>query len=186
MKNEDKLGDVVYFMDVDSMSEEEMYPTQRQKREHDINLMTTTLELQTLSMNRHYSAKDRNSNTKSETFPQDDGNKDTMQDIPEYSEEEMEVNYYGTSKIGNGNIIKEDFQNITCKEGEWLCNDTMQCIPLEQLCNGTTNCWNKPEEAHEICGRSYWILVYIPYIFDFILHYHMGQYNNYHPPLSQI
>lgn len=154
MKNEENnFEDVLYSMWWEEEEKEVYPPRQRQRRQHDeTNHMTTTIELQPLGIDRRYFAKDRESNI----FPQDGGNKDTAQDTPpQYSDEKMEDNYYETPEMGEGSIIEEDFHNITCMKDEWLCNDTMQCIPLEELCNGTTTCWNKPEEAHEICGRSY-------------------------------
>ncbi|KAK3885528.1 hypothetical protein Pcinc_009190 [Petrolisthes cinctipes] len=63
------------------------------------------------------------------------------------------VEMYGTVETEEGIIMEEEKQNATCNVGQWLCNDTNQCIPYDGVCNDTADCWDKSDETVELCGK---------------------------------
>ena len=65
----------------------------------------------------------------------------------------------GTTKINISNVIFEngtcdDISEIACQVNEFRCRDRQECINVEAVCNGTSECSDRSDEEPPACGES--------------------------------
>ena len=76
---------------------------------------------------------------------------------PLHGEARLDFIGLGTGmEISNVKFIKANCENITemdCLVNDFQCRNRQQCVPLEAMCNGTSECVDSSDEETTACGE---------------------------------
>ena len=74
------------------------------------------------------------------------------------SSTEIEISNVGFREGNCENILL-----IECLDGNFQCHDRKECIPVEGVCNGTSECADSSDEEPPACGEFASSLLELPY-----------------------
>lgn len=66
----------------------------------------------------------------------------------------------GDADIRSNMLIDEMYcEEYQCSQGYWKCEDDMECIPSDDVCDGTVDCYDASDEHVKFCGFDQFLFV---------------------------